>query len=267
MIRMHVLSRPLSVMLWMASIAVMSASLPATAQTQAKTPSSTALPDISPLVHFEAVNRQEPAGDRLGAPRRIAAAIVAQDNPSPKLIVDVGSFTGEFLEAFMQRFPTSHGQWTEPVDGNLNNAKKRFARFGDHVDYVIGCPSRDISLGCVPKGVDVMLTSWLSIHQDLKGIQKFYRDAAPMLPSGGWLMNLDHVAYGGSPWEQRLQAARVEATGEGLSALTEGPPVHHKEYVTPTLEDQIAAFKAAGFDDVQVVWRRFNTVLFMARKK
>ena len=26
-------------------------------------------------------------------------------------------------------------------------------------------------------------------------------------------------------------------------------------------------FKDAGFDDVQVVWRRFNTVLFMSRKK
>jgi hypothetical protein len=228
---------------------------------------STALPDIAPLVHFEAVNRSEPTGDRLGPARRIAAAIVAQDNPAPKSIVDVGSFTGEFLEAFMQRFPNSHGQWTEPVDGNRDNARKRFARFGDHVDYVIGCPSRDISLGCVPKGVDVMITSWLSIHQDLKGIQKFYRDAAPMLPSGGWLINLDHVAYGGSKWEQRLQAARVDATGEGLSAVTEGPPVHHKDYVTPTLDDQLAAFKAAGFDDVQVVWRRFNTVLFMARKR
>lgn len=234
---------------------------------QGTTQKSVVLPDIAPLVHFEAVNPKEPAGDGLSAPRRLAAVVVAQDNPAPKLIVDVGSFTGEFLEAFMQRFPSSHGQWTEPVDGNLNNARKRFARFGDHVDYVIGCPARDISLGCVPKGVDVMITSWLSIHQDLPGIQKFYREAAQMLPSGGWLANLDHVAYGASPWEQRLQAARTEAVREGLASMTEGPPVHHKEFVTPTVDDQLAAFKAAGFDDVQVVWRRFNTVLFMARKK
>jgi SAM-dependent methyltransferase len=224
------------------------------------------LPDIAPLVHFQAVNPQEPAGDRLVEPRRIAAAVVAQDNPAPKSIVDVGSFTGEFLEAFMQRFPQSHGQWTEPVNGNLANAKKRFARFGDHVDYVIGCPSRDISLGCVPKDVDVLITSWLSIHQNLPGIQKFYREAAAMLPSGGWLANLDHVAYPNSAWEKRLQGARTEATQEGLSGTIEGPPVHHADFVTPTLDEQVAAFKAAGFDDVRVVWTRFNTVLFMAKK-
>ena len=208
--------------------------------------SAAALPDISPLVHFQAVNRDEPSGDRLAEPRRIAAAVVAQDNPAPKSIVDVGSFTGEFLEAFMQRFPDSHGQWTEPVDGNLNNAKKRFARFGNHVDFVIGCPGRDISLGCVPKGVDVLITSWLSIHQNLKGIQKFYRDAAAMLPSGGWLANLDHVAYAGNPWEKRLQGARVEATKQELTAMTEGPPVHHADYVTPTWSSTLPRIRQIG---------------------
>ena len=60
-----------------------------------------------PLVHFEAINPGEPwgGGDRLALPRQIAAAVVAQDNPSPKLVVDVGSFTGEFLEAFLEKFP------------------------------------------------------------------------------------------------------------------------------------------------------------------
>ena len=225
------------------------------------------LPDIAPLVHFEAVNRNEPEGDRLGPARRLAATIVAQDKPSPNLIVDVGSFTGEFLEAFMEQFPESHGQWTEPVETNHENAKKRLGRFGDHVTYVIGCASRDISLGCVPKGVDTLITSWLSIHQNLPGIQKFYRDAAAMLPSGGWVANLDHVKADSPGWGPALQNARALASGEGLVAVTEGPPVHHKDYVTPTLEQQLAALRDAGFEDPQVIWRRLDTVLLMARKK
>jgi hypothetical protein len=229
-------------------------------------PAAEEIAPITPVVRFEAVNQGEPKGDRLGPARRIAAAIVAQDNPSPKSVVDVGSFTGEFLEAFLQQFPQAHGQWTEPVEKNHGNAKNRLGRFGDRVSYVIGCPARDISLGCVPKGVDVLITSWLSIHQDLPGINKFYKDAWAMLPSGGWLANLEHVGYAGSAWEQRLQGARKLATEEGLASMQEGPPVHHKGWKVPTLDDQLAAFKAAGFDDVQVVWRRFNTVLLMARK-
>jgi hypothetical protein len=249
-----------------AQAASMKASRDEMAKAYAKPDAAASLESIAPMVHFEAVNPGEPAGDRLGPARRLAAAIVAQDKPAPKLIVDVGSFTGEFLEAFMQRFPESHGQWTEPVTGNENNSKRRLARFGNNVDFVIGCASRDISLGCVPKGVDVMLTSWLSIHQDLKGIRKFYKEAAAMLPSGGWVMNIDHVAYGGGPWDARLKGARGELAATGSNAIVEGPPTHHSSYVVPTLEQQIKAFHDAGFNDVQIVWRRLNTVLFMARK-
>ena len=86
-----------------------------------------------------------------------------------------------------------------------------------------------------------------------------------MLPSGGWMVHLEHVGYGGGPWEQRLQGARVEAASEGLCSLTQGPPIHHEEYVTPTLEYQLAAFRAAGFD-AQEVYRQLNTVLLMGRK-
>jgi hypothetical protein len=232
----------------------------------AKTDAAASLPSIAPMLHFDAVNPGEPTGDRLGPARRLAAAIVAQDKPAPHLIVDVGSFTGELLEAFMQRFPDSHGQWTEPVTGNEDNAKRRLERFGKNVDYVIGCPSRDLSLGCVPKDVDVLLTSWLSIHQDLNGIRKFYKEAAAMLPSGGWVVNIDHVSYGKSPWAQRVAGARDDLAPSGLNAVVEGPPVHHVSYGTPALENQLAALKQAGFTDVEVVWRRLDTVLLMARK-
>ena len=242
------------------------ASLDIVKRAYARPDAAASLPSIAPLVHFEAVNPGEPAGDRLGPARRLAAAIVAQDNPAPRAIVDVGSFTGEFLEAFMQRFPQSHGQWTEPVTGNENNAKKRLARFGSNVDYVIGCPSRDISQGCVPKNVDVLITSWLSIHQDLPGIRRFYAEAARMLPSGGWLANLDHVNYGGSRWAKRIAGAREDLAATGGNAIIEGPPVHHAAYVTPSIDDQMAALRDAGFKDVEIVWHRLDTVLLMARK-
>jgi len=89
---------------------------------------------------------------------------------------------------------------------------------------------------------------------------------AAELPSGGWLVNMDHVSYGNSPWTRRVDGAREELASGGMNAIVEGPPVHHADYVTPSLEKQLAALKDAGFTDVQVVWRRLDTVLFMARK-
>jgi hypothetical protein len=200
-------------------------------------------------------------GDQLSEPRKIAAAVVATDNPSPKMIVDVGSYTGEFLEALLEKFPAAHGQWTEPVDSNKLNAQRRFARFGDRVDYVIGCPHRDLSLGCVPKNVDVLITSWVTHHQGPDGVAKFYKDAASLLPSGGWLANLDHVSEPDSTWERRLQAARLS-----FQTVVQGPPMHGQHPIA-TLQQHMEALHAAGLDDAAVVWKSFDTVLIMARKR
>jgi hypothetical protein len=286
MTKLYKTSKVFSSLIPIAALAASFIPQAANAQTEAKAGSSAAsTPGVSqpsaprqgnvseliatmPIVPFDQIsNGNEPTGDRLGSARRIAAAVVAQDNPAPKMVADVGSFTGAFLEAFLEQFPTARGQWIEPVPGNRDNAKRRLARFGDHVDYIIGCPARDISLGCVAPGVDVLITSWLTIHQPLSGIQKYYRDAVAMLPSGGWVVTEDHVGFGGNAWERRLKGARVVAASENLAAKSEGPPVHLKDSPVPTLEEHLAALKAAGIVDVQVVWQRLDTVVIMGRKR
>ncbi|WP_260929391.1 hypothetical protein [Novosphingobium sp. 9] len=191
---------------------------------------------------------------------------MAADGQPVTRITDVGSFTGEFLEAFMDRFPEAKGQWTEPVATNQGIAERRLKRFGNNASYRIGCPSRDLAQNCVPAGTQVLLTSWLSIHQDLPGIQRFYKIAYGLVPAGGWVINIDHVGAQDADWHHRLEVARATLDKEGLAARIEGPPVHHPDFRTPLLEDQIAALHAAGFTQVHVAWRRLDTVLLMARK-
>ena len=229
--------------------------------------SADALEPISPLVHFEPVNPLEPAGDHLSQARRLAAAVVAQDRPAPQLIVDVGSFTGEFLEAFLQRFPSAQGQWTEPVTINESVARTRLARFGTKVSYVIGCPARDISTGCVPKDVDVLMTSWLSIHQNHDGIQKFYSEAGKLLPHGGWVAVIDHVNDGGEDWHHTFLKVREELASSGTVAVVEGPPAHHENFRPASVQEHMNALRAAGFEDGQLVWRRLDTALIMAKRR
>jgi hypothetical protein len=193
-------------------------------------------------------------------PRAIAAAIVAQAKPSPKLVVDVGSYLGTFLAVFLDKFPNARGQWTEPVDGNLGNAKALLAPFGNRVSYKIGCPSRDISDGCVPRDADIIITSWLSIHQNLDGMYRIYRLAAEQLPPGGWVVSLDHVGFGGGDWDSWINASRTDFRP------FEGPPIHHADYRLPTVDEQLGALRAAGFNEPKVVWQSFNTVMFMGHK-
>jgi hypothetical protein len=197
-------------------------------------------------------------------PRRIAAAIVAAALPAPKRIVNVGARQGEFLEIFLDQFPNAYGQWTEPKESidnrNIDIAKLRLARFGDRVSYVIGGYGRDISDGSVPKDADVIVTDWMSINQSLDGMYKIYRIAAEQLPHGGWLVNLDHVGFGGSGWESRLQSG-----AKAFRPNQEGPKTKFAEIRVPTADEQLGAMRAAGLN-AKVVWQSFNLVLFMARK-
>ena len=197
-------------------------------------------------------------------PRKVAAAVVAAALPAPKRIVNVGARQGEFLEVFLDQFPNTPGQWTEPEESidnhNIEIAKARLGRFGDRVSYVIGGYGRDIADGSVPRDADVIITDWMSINQNLDGMYKIYRLAAEQLPHGGWLVDLDHVGFGGSEWDNRLSGA-----SKGFRPELEGPPTKFSAIRLATVDEQLGAMRAAGLD-AKVVWQSFNLVLFMARK-
>lgn len=208
--------------------------------------------------------RQKMMNDAVLEPRRIAAAIVGADLPSPQRIVQVGAFQGEFLEVFLDAFPLAHGQWTEAVtsEHNLPDTRARMARFGDRVAFKFGCARRDLGRGCIlPQDTDVILIEWLSIQQNLDEIRRIYQSGAAQLPSGGWIINLDHVTFA-APWSPALQSA---VHGFRRPEI-EGPPPHYPQFRVPTAEEQIKAMRDAGFD-AEVVWQSFSTVLFMGRKR
>ena len=225
-----------------------------------------AQPQNSPAAPASAVamspEEQNLRAHSLDEPRAIAIAVVAADNPAPKYIVDNGAAQGQFLAVFLDKFPNARGQWTESdlPDHKLSDGKLLLGRFGDRVDYKLGCTYRDLTQGCVPKGTDVIITEWLSLHQNLDMMYKNYRAAFAQLPSGGWVVNIDHAGFGGSAWESRLQTA-----AHGFRPVHEGPPTEHRDFRVPTVDEQLGAMRAAGFD-AQVVWQSFTMALFMGRK-
>lgn len=207
--------------------------------------------------------------DLLDFPRRLAAAVVALDNPEPRCIVDVGAGPGAVLEVFLTRFPSARGVWTDASEAMLELAKPRLAPFGDRVEYRIADMTHLAAAG-LPEAADVITTSRAAHHLDRAGLHAFYADVAARLAPGGWLVNLDHIgpaSQAGPPgaagydevWDQRLRAAR-----KTLGAGSEGPR-HHHSYPLTSISDHFDAFATAGITDVEVPWRAFFTCLFMGR--
>ena len=196
--------------------------------------------------------------DILEFPRRIAAAVVADDNPEPEWVVDIGSGPGAFLAVFLDRFPSARGIWTDVSDAMLDIAKVNLGRFGDRVEYRL-LDMTDLSGGAIPAGVNVITTSRAAHHLDRDGLFDFYAQAAALLAPGGWLVNLDHTGPA-DVWDARLRAVRKQ-----FVPPASGRSKHHHNYPLTSADDHLEAFAAAGISDVEIVWRAFFTCLFMGR--
>lgn len=200
-------------------------------------------------------------GELLDLPRRIAAALVADDRPGTAVVIDVASGPGAFLEIFLDAFPTAHGIWSDASEAMQEEATRRLARFGDRVEFILA-DMTDLRGGGLPAGVDVVTTSRASHHLDRDTLHAFYTEAASLLAPGGWLVNLDHIGPQ-EPWNQRLRAAKKHF-GTRRTA-EEGTRRHHHNAPLCGVDDHLDGYRAAGVTDVEMPWKAFYTVLLAGR--
>lgn len=192
----------------------------------------------------------------LDLPRRLAVAIAAADLSEVGRVVDVGSGPGDFLAVALDRCPRAQGTWIDVSAGMEPLARARLGDLAGRVEFEV--TTLDHLSAVVPAGsADLIITSRVTHHLDGGALAAFYRQAAVALRPGGWLANLDHVTVG-EPWSGRLQQARAEF-------VQPNPSGHRHDHPLPTAAQHAEALDAAGFSDVDMPWRAFWSVLFLAR--
>lgn len=196
----------------------------------------------------------------LDFPRRIAAALVAQDRPKTAKLVDVGSGAGQFLSVFLDEFPQATGVWTDASEAMLDIARERLAPYGDRVEFRL-VDMTDLRSANLPTDVDVLMTSRAAHHLDRDGLFAFYAEAAAHLAPGGWLVNLDHIGPRDEDWDKLLRLVRKRFQPPAKAARP-----HHHNYPLTGVRDHVDALNGAGLTDHELVWRALITCLFMARK-
>jgi trans-aconitate methyltransferase len=197
--------------------------------------------------------------DLLAFPRRMSAALVGYDT-TPSVVVDIGSGPGAFLEVFLDAFPAARGVWTDGSAAMRELATGPLTRFGDRIDYHI-TEMTDLSGIGQPHTADVVLTSRASHHLDPDGLATFYAAVAGRLRTGGWIVNLDHIGPT-DDWNRRYRAVRGQFTGRRRNG--EG---HQHRFPPPSVDQHLRALTGAGFEDVDIAWKAFGTVLLMGRTR
>jgi SAM-dependent methyltransferase len=198
------------------------------------------------------------AQDLLVLPRMIAAELVAEETPRPRLIVDVAGGAGTFLSVLLDRFPEARGVWLDASPTMLERARADLDRFGDRVEFLIGDMGSLRAAG-VPGGVDVIATSRASHHLGRAELHAFYREAAGLLAEGGWLVNLDHIAPL-DVWNRRFRSARRTFVPPRPASTG-----HHHDGPLPSVQDHLDGYRAAGVTEADIAWKAFYTCLFVGR--
>lgn len=204
-------------------------------------------------------DRSCPDADPLALPRALAVGLVADDGSPVRTVVDVASGAGTFLEAFLKAFPEANGIWCDASPAMLEVARTSLASAGARVSYQL-FDMTDLGASAVPWGADVLLSSRATHHLCPDDLMTFYQDAVERVRPGGWVINLDVVGVEDG-WRERFRSVR-----RGLRGDRPEVPPHPHQFPFPTPDHHRAAFRAAGVDDVAMVWKSLHTCLFAGRK-
>jgi SAM-dependent methyltransferase len=195
----------------------------------------------------------------LELPRRISTALVADAGLDVRHVVDLGSGQGTYLEHFLDAFPDARGTWVDTNEAMRELAGERLARFADRVRYVLGDVERlgELGLGAA----DVVTSSRVLHHFSPESLGRVYSGTHDLLGPGGFLFNLDHVGPPGD-WDARYRRIRDQFTGPRKQELKP----HRHDYPLAGADEHLGLIRAAGFEEPDVAWRTFYTVLLVARR-
>jgi len=199
--------------------------------------------------------------------------LLALDNDTGAIVVDLGGGSGKLMERILERWPKAQGVVVDQSEPFLAIAERRLARFGERARCVLARLQGERDWR-VPGSVGVIV-SMSAIHH-LEPVEKsaLYQRCFDLLAPGGVLLNGDEVRPGVdaeylatlSKWADHM---RREMAGGAIPAAFHGAlegwiernvtrfghPKKSGDDCHETIETQLGYFRAAGFESADCPWR------------
>ncbi len=180
-------------------------------------------------------------------------------------VLDLGAGTGLFSKHVLDKYPCARFVLYDVADKMLEVARARFAPYPAQFDYVVG----DYRTLQVPHTFDLVISS-LSLHH-LADDEKaaLFRTVYGVLRPPGLFINIDQIrgetAYlRDLYWQHWLdQVRRLEPSAERIQASMDRRLTYDRD---ASLGDQLAWLKAAGFANVDCVYKNYFVGVFLGMK-
>lgn len=204
-------------------------------------------------------------------PRRIVADLLPFADDEPFTFVDLGAGTGAASQVVLERFSCSHAVLAEYSPQMTAEGRRALSAYDGRFTYVeLDLASGEWPAG-MPSSVDAAISSLSVHHLPDERKQALFGEIFEHLVPGGWYLNYDPVAADDPVVEAAwLRAGDRQDPAAAEKRLHRTPEEqlryeNHVRYIAP-LGRQLDYLRAAGFDGVDVYWKRLDYVVFGGRR-
>jgi SAM-dependent methyltransferase len=185
--------------------------------------------------------------------------------------LDLGAGTGAASSAILTEYPNANAILAEYSTLMMAEGDKALSRFRGRYRYVEFDMNSSDWPSTVPSSVDAVVSA-LSIHH-LPDSRKrsIFREIFDCLTPGGWYINYDPIRAPDSTMESIWERANDRYDPQGPWKRDNRTPQelaryeNHVRYMIP-LEPQLDWLREAGFQNIDVFWKRLDWVIYGGSK-
>jgi tRNA (cmo5U34)-methyltransferase len=209
---------------------------------------------------------------------RVALDAVPATRDAPLRALDLGTGTGYFATEFLHRFPNAQVWGVEGAPAMTELATARLGDLSNRLHFLIGDFRALAQLVPDKDSFDVVFSSFALHHLGKSDKIHTARQIHEVLKPSGWFFNADIIVASSLAIESRIQALRVAGivlraggrdprftTADSTRAFLDD--LESRDGDQPqTLDDDIEAWRSAGFRSVDVIWLEHREAVVAAVK-
>ena len=204
-------------------------------------------------------------------PRRLMADLLPFGAEDAFVLVDLGAGTGAAARAVLDRYPGASAVLAEFSPQMVEAGTRALEPYRGRYRYV----DFDLTNGPwpadIPEKVDVAVSSMCLHHLPDARKEQLCAEVFARLRPGGWFLDLDVVTAGDPVVAEAWERAEDRQDPEGAptrrhrTAEEQHRYENHIRHISP-LPRRLGYLAAAGFEGVDVFWRRLELVLMGGRR-
>ena len=203
--------------------------------------------------------------------RRLMADLLPFDDDEAFTFVDLGAGTGAAARAILDRFQRSSAILADYSPQMMDEGSRTLAAYEGRYSYV----EFDMGAGswptAIPAQVAAMVSSLCVHHLPHPRKQALFAEIIARLAPGGWFLNYDPVTAGHPVVEAAWERANDRQDPAAAAHRAHRSPdeqhryENHVRYMLP-LAPQLEYLQGAGFEAVDVYWKRLDYVVYGGRR-